>query len=397
MDFNTLMDSTPLAPHPLARTFEDWAPRDFAEEPLYLALCRCIARSPTALALLDEAPPTQRRGNLILAALHDLVLRSADSGQAAGEPLAAYYASAGGTRAPDAALPAALAACLQRHGDALRPVLRQQRTQTNEIGRCAVLRPALDAIARRHGRRALALFDFGCSAGLNLLVDRYAIGYQHLPDGRLHSVGPEDALATRLACTWYGALPPDGLPRTADWQLVARQGCDQMPLDLRQPAAQRWLQACLWPADTARRERLASASRQFLAAPPAVQAAEDGLAWLREVWLPSLPTGCLPVLFNSWVLAYLTPEDLARHTQQVQALVQSHGLVWLSAEDGARTQATSGLAPPEQALEGEARADAGSHTFWTLCEPGPDGPTQRLLARSHPHGRWLHWLGEDGG
>lgn len=397
MDFHTLMAATPLAAHPLARRFEDWAPRDFAEEPLYLALCRCIARSAAALALLDEAPPTQRRGNLILAALHDLVLRLAAHGQSASEPLAAYYASVGGTRAPDAALPAALAACLHTHGAALRPVLRQQRTQTNEIGRCAVLRPALDAIARRHGQRALALFDFGCSAGLNLLVDRYAIDYRHLPDGHLHTVGPEEADGARLACTWYGALPPDGLPRTPAWQLVARQGCDQMPADLRQPGAQRWLQACLWPADAARRERLARASRQFLAAPPPVQAAEDGLAWLRDVWLPGLPAGCLPVLFNSWVLAYFSPEDLARHTQQVQALVQSHGLVWLSAEDAARTLATSGLAPPAQRMEGEARNDADSHTFWTLCEPGGDGPTHRLLARSHPHGRWLHWLDGGGG
>src|SRR6185503_14917277 len=105
----------------LARLFTHFADREVTGDPLYVALCRHVAAQPDLLALMQHAPPTQRVPNLLLAAVHERVLAGVS------HDLRAYFPSAGGTRAPDAALP--------------------------------------------------ALFDFGSSAGLNLGVDGYRYDY----------------------------------------------------------------------------------------------------------------------------------------------------------------------------------------------------------------------------
>lgn len=377
--------TAPLADHPDAALYERCALQDFGEDPLYGQLCRLVARSPGLLALHDAAPPTQRRANLLLAALHHCVLRAPFS--TSGLP--SWFGSVGGQRSPDdPALPAALAAFASTHAAELRQLTATRRTQTNETGRCAVLRPALDAIARRHPDKPLALFDFGASAGLNLAVDRYRIHYRSA--GHSHFSGPADAPWPALHCQVVGT-PPEGLFEPPRWSLAERCGTDQAPVDVHDPEAIAWLRACLWPSDHVRRERLDMALQVARGMALPVLGADDGLAVL-ETWLASLPSQATPVLFNAWVLAYFTPAMLAAHRARVQTLVQQHGLLWLSAEDAPRMAATTGLQPPAQPVPGVARAEATSHTFWTLTEPGPGGVRQTLLARSHPHGQWLEWL-----
>lgn len=404
--------SAPLAAHPLAPLFDDCGPLHFADEPLYTPLCRLIARSALLLGWLDAAPAGQRRPNLVLAALHEAVLAEAEArpGQAP-QGLAAWYASVGGQRSPDdPALPAALGAFVVQHGARLRRHLAERATQTNEVGRCAVLRPALDAIAQRHGPR-LALFDFGCSAGLNLTVDRQALHFTCQPPAPAavaapaRAQAPGDGPADALHCAWQWVDPtsrpvappsatawPNGpLPPPA-WQLLARAGCDPAPVDLADADALRWLRACLWPSDTRRRRRLDQAVTLARELAPPVHRAADGLAVLQD-WLARLPPATTPVLFNSWVLAYLSAAELARHRARVLALVQQHGLLWLSAEDRRITRQLTGLCWPDALappLPGAA-GPADSHTLWTLTEPGPLAPVHRLLANSHPHGAWVQW------
>lgn len=379
----------PLVDHPLAAVFEGCVERrDYPEEPLYEMLSRLIARSPQLLTLMDAAPPTQRRAMLILAALHAQVLEDAEVG-APASALAAYYASVGGRRAPDQALFEALETFAQVHEPTLRAVMASHRTQTNEIGRCTVLWPALAEIARQSGRQRLALFDFGCSAGLNLGVDRYRIAYQQA--GELHRVGPNAPAAPELTCRVLNRPLPPALLAESAWWLTARTGVDQATLDAHDDDAMRWLRACLWPSDRVRSERLMAAAALAREAHDPIRQAEDGLAVLDD-WLRQLPADTTPVLFNSWVLAYFGADDLQHHRQRVLERVQSHGLWWLSAEDGERCHATTGLAPDLSPLPGEARTEAASHTFWTLSSPGSQEPRHQLLARSHPHGSWLEWL-----
>ena len=333
-----------------------------AQEPLYTALCELAADSPEALALLAEAPPEQRKANLLLAALHERVLAGA------APALAAYFPSAGGSRSPDASLAAALAACLSEQHVALLQHLRHGATQTNEVGRAAAIWPALGAVAAATGASDIALLDFGCSAGLNLGPDDVVLRYRS-DDGTEQLRGaPADAARPEVACRWLGAAPPPEQPPR--WRLVARHGLDPAPIDVNDPASLRWLQACLWPHDATRRKRLQRAARQLQALPHRLQQADDCIAAIAP-WLASLPAGVQPVLLTSWVLYYLNDADLARLRATVDALSQRHGLAWLCG-DLARLSAPDGPWPPEPLLP--ADLSASSLTLWTLRRQGRTQP-----------------------
>jgi len=347
-----------------ARQYRQFAEQDGREDPLYVALSQAIAASPEILALQQQAGPEQRRPVLLLAALHERVL--------AGVPhaLAQYYPSVGGQRAPDGQLPALLLDFVRQQQAVIADSLRHRATQTNEIGRCAVLWPALQALARRTGRQDLALFDFGCSAGLNLGVDRYRYDY-----GRFQRGAPAAAQVPTVSCEWRGdaAAPPDD----PTWRIVQRLGSDLTPVDLQSEASLRWLRACIWPHDHPRAERLGQAAA--LARHRLVRS-EDGLAVL-EAWLDELPAGVQPVLFNSWVLAYFGPDQLRQHHERVAGLIRHRGLAWINAETGA-------LAPLPGVPDCPAGESPRSATLWTLSWAGG----AEALAWSHPHGRWVEWL-----
>ena len=355
---------------PRLATFFHWfAEHECADEPLYQALCHGVADQPALLELLAEAEPEQQRPNLWLAAVHDLLLSGVT------HPLQAYYASLGGTRAPDAALPACLTDFVSQHRDALRERMATHTTQTNEIGRCAVLWPALQAIARRSGKPRLALLDFGCSAGLNLGVDDYRYDFG---DG----VGSGDATAPVLPCRLVGPLRP--LP--ADVQIVQRLGIDLAPVNVNDEVAVRWLRACLWPSNVARMTRFDQAIAIARRRAWPVRREVDCTAAI-EPWLAGLPADVQPVLFNSWVLSYFEPAALQRHIHTVTTLVRERGLMWLSAEG---PELHIGAVVPPAPFEEGLQARRGS--LWTLCFRDGDQARCELLARSHPHGRWMEWL-----
>lgn len=362
----------------LAELLRRFGREECTQEPLYAALSAVAAEDDRALALLADAPPEQRKANLLLAALHERVLAGA------APELAAYYPSAGGERAPDGGLAAALSACLAREWPALVGHLRHGATQTNEIARCAAIWPALGAAAGATSVGDLALLDFGCSAGLNLGVDRCHLCYRS-DDGSWHERGaPRDGQAAEIESLWLAAAP---LPRGGDWRLASRDGLDPAPVDVSDPARLRWLQACLWPQDARRRERLARAAAQLQGLPVRLTQADDCIAAI-EPWLDGLPPGVQPVLLTSWVLYYLSEADIARLRRTADRLALSHGLAWICGELPGLSSALS--PPPPPALPpGEALSSA---TLWTLRHARAGRVAERQLAWSHPHGRWVHWL-----
>lgn len=364
-----------MSPPELGALLRRFGREECSQEPLYAALCAVAAEDERALALLAEAPPEQRKVNLLLAALHERVLAGA------APELAAYYPSMGGERAPDAGLADALSACLAGTWPQLLQHLRHGATQTNEIGRCTAIWPALGAVAQATGRTELALLDFGCSAGLNLGVDAYALRYRS-DGGAWHARGAvPDGQRAETETRWLGAAP---LPGDAGWWLVQRDGVDPAPIDVNDPDRLRWLQACLWPHDAARRERLARAALQMQALPHALHQADDCIAAIKP-WLATLPAGVQPVLLTSWVLYYLNDADLARLRATVDRLTLSHGLAWICG-DLAALSAQDAAVPPEPVLP--AGEPVTSLTLWTLRHAG----AERALAWSHPHGRWTQWL-----
>src|SRR6266496_3356452 len=159
--------------------------------PLYERVAVALSESGEALRAIEAAPARKRHPTVILAALHDLAL----AGRAPA--LAAAYAAADG----DAAAGAAIDTLLRMTGSVVAIAVRR-RTRANETGRCAVLYPAIAEAARRAGANAVGLIDVGCSAGLNLHVDRVGITYSN---GQ--SLGPLAAAGRRAAC-WRGWQTP---------------------------------------------------------------------------------------------------------------------------------------------------------------------------------------------
>ena len=360
----------PIDLPPLAKFFHWFADHECADEPLYQALCHVVADQPALLELLAGAEREQQRPNLWLAAVHDLLLSGVS------HPLQAYYASLGGTRAPDAALAGCVAGLVDQHREALRACMATRTTQTNEIGRCAVLWPALQAIARRCGNSRLALLDFGCSAGLNLGVDDY-----RCDNGT--NVAAGDANVPVLPCRLVGPWRPTPAPV----QIVQRLGIDPAPVDVNDEVAVRWLRACLWPSNVARIRRFDQAIAIARQRAWPVRREADCTAAIAP-WLASLPADVQPVLINSWVLSYFEPAALQYHIGTVTALVREHGLMWLSAE-GPELHIGPVITPPPP-FEDSVQARRGS--LWTLCSRDGNEARFDLLARSHPHGRWMEWL-----
>lgn len=95
--------------------------------------------------------------------------------------------------------------------------------QTNEVGRAGVLMPGLMVIADAC-HLPLRLFELGCSAGLNLNLDRFGYDLGGLRCG-------DQASPVHLSPTWQGPPPP-----VAPIAVTARAGVDIAPLDVTDPA-----------------------------------------------------------------------------------------------------------------------------------------------------------------
>jgi hypothetical protein len=153
----------------LAQVYRHFGEVDAAgASPLYECVAVALSESGEALRAIEAVPARKRHPRVILAALHDLAL----AGRAPA--LAAAYAAADGEAAADAAIDTLL-----RMTDSVVAIAVRRPIRSNETGHCAVLYPAIAETARRAGANAVGLIDVGCSAGLNLNVDRVGITYSN--------------------------------------------------------------------------------------------------------------------------------------------------------------------------------------------------------------------------
>src|ERR1019366_4255722 len=121
-------------------------------------------------------------------------------------PLAAYYDTvrsiAGGPPgAPGGDLVAEFKDFCLTHRAELLGLIAVRSTQTNEVGRCCALLPALNVIAAGYPEgQPLSLLDLGASAGFNLLFDSYAYTYTQRSDGAIVHAGQASS-KVQLECT----------------------------------------------------------------------------------------------------------------------------------------------------------------------------------------------------
>jgi hypothetical protein len=257
---------------------------------------------------------------------------------------------------------AELRGLVRRRGGEIADVMRTHRTQTNEVGRCAVLLPALPS-------RPLALVEVGASAGLCLLLDRFHYELGATPVG-------DAASRVHLRCAVAGPVPvPAALPR-----IVWRLGLDTHPLDVRDDDAVRWLLACVWSDQPARRRRLGAAIGLARVDPPAIRAGDlvdDLPAVLAEV-----PDDAQLVVFHSAVLSYVSPDRRQAFAGVLADASAGRDILCLSNEGAGVIPEIAALAPQRdtrQFLLGRTRFTGGQRR-------------DELLALAHPHGAHLTWL-----
>ncbi len=360
---------------PLAKQFRSFGASAAADgSALYEAICNGIAGSDEILALVADSPAGQRRPNLILAAVHFLLLGGD------GEVLARHYDTVCDWRGLGPATPDPATVfsdfsdfCTTRR-DQIAALLWTRATQTNEIGRCAGLLPALASVAGEHPGRALGLVDLGASAGLNLLFDRYGYDYG---GGRLAGA---PGSSVRLDCELRGP----GLPPFGPVPVASRTGLDQRPVDLGTEEGPRWLLACQWPGhlDRFRRQRDALALAAEAPGPPEVLRG-DMIDDLGRV-VDRVPDHAHLCLFHSWVAAYLTPARQRELVAAVEAVAARRPLSWLFAESPYETPGLPVPPAPDEAPERAATA-----LVVVRAEGGALSPVR--LADMHHHGTWLRW------
>jgi hypothetical protein len=253
----------------------------------------------------------------------------------------------------------------------VRDLLATHSTQTNEVGRCGVLLPALAMVANEVGG-PLAHLDVGTSGGLNLLLGDFAYRY-HGASVATAALGP--ASPVTLDVDVRGAMPvPTAMPH-----IGARLGIDRAPIDVTDPGEARWLEACVWPDQADRFRRLVAAIELFGEVRPPLRRADavDGLA----AAVDDVAADGHPVVTNTWVLNYLTADQRRAYVDQLDDLGSARDLSWVFAEAPA-------LAPELPAVPDPRDPEL---TVLTLVRWRAGVRHATTLATCHPHGYWIHW------
>ncbi|MGH2891375.1 MAG: DUF2332 family protein, partial [Solirubrobacteraceae bacterium] len=203
----------------LARRFavgDTW----FHSSPLYRVLARAVVNHDRLLDLAALVRPGQQPANMLMAAVHLVVLRHPEL------PFARFFQSVRGDDAePPAGAGAELAGFCAEHRDAIAEILRTRLVQTNEAGRGVSVRLAMHEVARRVDG-PVTFLEIGPSAGIQLRFDCWAV---ELAGRRF---GPAGAPLT-LRPQWRGDRPP---PDLNDLPPIRRRlGVDLNPVDAADP------------------------------------------------------------------------------------------------------------------------------------------------------------------
>ncbi len=344
-----------------ALVFEEASLALFRHAPLYRALSAGAARDPFLLGLAARSRPGQSPALMLLAAVHDLILRGVS------HPLSAVYADLAAGRPPEEdPFPLFRDFCAE-HAETIQPLVESRSVQTNEVGRSVYIRLGLEWLGLRYGAQPVSLVEIGASAGLNLCWDRYAMQLV-LPDGDLWA--GDTASPVRLRCeVREGTIPRQ---RGAQAPAIAeRLGLELDPPNLESPDEVRWLTALLWADHPDRIARFRAAVELARRAPwPVVRA--DVCRDLARC-CADLRSDTLLCVVHTYLTTQLTPELRRGLEEQLTRLSEDREVVQIGAEQP----------------QGDTRLAAA---VWR------DGRMEReeSLATGDPHARWISWLAGGG-
>lgn len=344
-----------------------WAEHAQAISPLYAHLARVIGADEKLRRLAGHARAGQPPANMILGAVHFLLLRGAS------HPLARFYATLGGNVlvGDEDPLPD-FADFVSLHTREIAHLIETRVTNTNEVGRSAVLHPGLRIVAAEAGT-PLNLVEIGPSAGLNMIWDHYAVRYTH--EGKAaQMLAPDKALVDGSPLVIDAELRGDGVPPMGHAPVIARRiGLERNPVDLENDDDRDWLRALVWPDAPARLERLDRAVSLFRDTRAEVEICPgDAL----ENFLPILRTipEDQPVCVYHTIALYQFSRSMKAALEDILTVAGLRRTVWrLSFEQEERAQHFGATLAVTRYHDG-------------ACET-------RRLALCQPHGAWLEWLG----
>ncbi len=267
--------------------------------------------------------------------------------------LAAIYADQPGI--DDAAI---VLDAIRRHEPALLPWL-DGPPQTNEAGRSANFIAAMLWLADQGLPPRFECLEIGSSAGINLMIDRYAYDLGGV------QVGPADP-AMSFVPEWKGAPPP-----MRAIEIAGLKGCDVAPVDLTDPEQALRLRAYIWPEHTVRFQRMDAAVAAAQARAPDLVKMNAADFIEAELAKPQA-AGTTRIVMHSIVWQYVPADQQARVTAAIEAAGQraaaDRPLAWVALE-----------------------ANRVVHYHELRVRYWPGGGAETMLASAHAHGAWIDW------
>ena len=321
---------------------------------LYSRISAGIGQDAELKALCAHARPGQPHANMILGAVHFLLLRGSD------HPLKRFYGTLGGAVSAEAIDPFPdFRDFVRRHRDAILTLIETRVTNTNEIGRSALLHGAFRQVAYETPQ-ALSLIEIGPSAGLNMIWDSYGIRY--LRNGAAAAT-VNQAAPLMIDCELRGDRTPPVAPAP---NVAGRVGLELHPVDLSKADDRDWLRALIWPDQTARLARLDRAIELFMTRRPVIRAG-DALNLLPEA-LAEVPSDQVACVYHT-IAIYQFSREMKQALEDLLIVAGLRRPVWRICFE----------------FDGELYILSAIRYVDGLRK-------EKRLASCHPHGTWLEWL-----
>jgi hypothetical protein len=282
--------------------------------------------------------------------------------------LAAAYAAGNADAAADAAIDTLLGLT-----DSVVALAARRRVRADETGHGAVLYPVVAEAAHRAGAAAVGLVHLGCSAGLDLALDRVGITYS---DG---SVLGDPSSPVQLSASVVGGrhVPPRPMP-----PVVARIGADREPLDVTDADDARWLRACVAPDRPERAARLEAEMAVVAAARPQLLRGDTVEVLLDAI--SRVPDDALPVVLTTWTLSQVPVEGRLHFLHRLDQAAVGRPVAWVSVEG-------VGVAP---GIPTFGDRHASGHSILGVAVFDGSALHTEAVGRCWSKGRLLAWLAE---
>ncbi len=356
-------DNLKTLPADIARQFEEQVRHcSSMGSALTASICRSIAdRGLPEGRVHDRIANWVRTGTLagdvlqlrFAAALHRLVLDQRD------HDLAAQYPP---HPLDEHALFAAVCGAVVRHAAFIDNYM-DSPPQTNEVGRSAILLPAILGLAQRHGL-PFQLYELGASAGLNQGLAHFSYDYADWRWGNTNA-------PVQLNCEWRGN-PPD--KKSGSIEIEMAQGCDIAPVKIDTEEERQRLTSYVWPDQSERLERLKGALAIAQTNPQQVTKA-GASDWLAEV-LEAPQPGKHALIMHTIMWQYMPDEE----QQSCAKIIEAFG-----------NKASMDAPVSWLRFEIDGKSPGGLLTLTHWCGEAQDGRAKDL-ARADYHGKWIDWI-----